>query len=220
MKTNHLKFALNIRLPRDGTLPEWVELIPAGEHVIGRDNRKWINPAPDDIVDAFYENRADLPIDWEHATEKKAPKGEPAPAAGWIKEMETRDGAVWGRTEWTDKGADDVKNKRYRYLSPVIIFLKKNRRIVGIDSAGLTNKPNLRLAALNQAEKPQNNPQPKETGMEFLKALCRLLELAEDTTEDQALEQVKALKGDLATAQNRARHCRGHRPERQRPEPG
>ncbi len=199
MEKKSLKIALNVRLPEDGTLPEWVELIPAGEIVAGRDGRKWINPTPDQVVAAFYENGADLPIDWEHATEKKAPHGEKAPAAGWIKAMEVRDGAIWGKTEWTDDGAKDVKAKAYRYLSPVIVYRVKDGRIIRIDSAGLTNKPNLHLTALNQEE-----TQTKETGMDLLKAICQALGLADGTTEEQALTKVTALKGELATAENRA----------------
>ncbi|MCP3944679.1 MAG: hypothetical protein GY710_24820 [Desulfobacteraceae bacterium] len=197
--TQKLKIALNVRLPQDGTVPEWVELIPVGDVVVGRDRRRWINPTPEEVVEAFQKNGADLPIDWEHASEHKAPKGEPAPAAGWIKAMEIRDGAIWGRTEWTDDGADDVKNKRYRYLSPVFFYTKQDRRIISITSAGLTNQPNLYLTALNR-----QTTQNEETNMELLKALCRLLGLAEDTTEGKVVEAVTALKGDLATAKNRA----------------
>jgi phage I-like protein len=199
MEKQTLKLALNIRLPDDGSLPEWVELSPAGESVAGRDGRKWINPTPETVVAVFHEDDADLPIDWEHATEKKAPKGEPAPAAGWIKAMELRDGAIWGRIEWTDKGEDDVVNKRYRYLSPVFVFTRHDRRILRLTSAGLTNQPNLHLTALNREE-----TQTEEKEMDLLKAICQALGLADGTTDEQALAKVSALKGDLATAQNRA----------------
>ncbi|MCG8635439.1 MAG: phage protease [Desulfobacterales bacterium] len=203
MEKKSLKIALNVRLPGDGSLPDWVELIPAGELVQGRDGRKWTNPAPDQVVAATmaYQGGADLPIDWEHATEKKAPKGEKAPAAGWIKvkTMEVRDGAIWGETGWTDDGTRDVQKKAYRYLSPVLVYRVKDRRIIRLDSAGLTNKPNLHLTALNQAQ-----TQTEETGMDFFKAICKALGLADGTTEEQALAKVTALKGELATAENRA----------------
>lgn len=206
MEKTQLKIALNVQLPEDGTLPEWVELIPAGDIVRGRDGRKWTNPTPDQVVIAFQENSADLPIDWEHATEKKAPRGEPAPAAGWIKAMEIRAGAIWGRIEWTDKGADDVTNKRYRYLSPVFVYTVSDLRIVRLTSAGLTNQPNLHLTALNSETLGHENPQPeeKENGMDFLKALCQALGLADGTSEEQVIAKVKDLKNDLATAENRA----------------
>lgn len=196
-KNSKLLIAFNVRLPKDGTPPEWVELIPAGELVIGRDSRQWINPTPEQIVAAFLKNAADLPIDWEHATETKAPNGDKAPAAGWITAMEVRSGAIWGKTEWTDDGADDLKNKRYRYLSPVFFYTKKDHRIIQITSAGLTNQPNLHLTALNRQTK-------EEADMELLKALCKLLGLADDTTEDKVVETVTALKGDFATAKNQA----------------
>ncbi|WP_254591864.1 phage protease [Candidatus Williamhamiltonella defendens] len=56
----------------------WLELIPVGEQITGRDGRSWVNDPPQGMVDAFQANHADLPIDIEHATELKAPKGDPA----------------------------------------------------------------------------------------------------------------------------------------------
>ncbi len=79
-----------------GAPPEWLPLVPAGEF-IGRDGRQWLNDNPDAIVEAHNRAAVDLPVDWEHATEHKAPIGEEAPAAGWISTLEIRDGAVWGQ---------------------------------------------------------------------------------------------------------------------------
>ncbi|ATW30227.1 hypothetical protein BJP41_07750 [Candidatus Williamhamiltonella defendens] len=78
-------FALNTELrplleataAQKGT-PLCVELIPVGEQITGRDGRSWVNDHPQGMVDAFQANHADLPIDIEHATELKAPKGDPA----------------------------------------------------------------------------------------------------------------------------------------------
>lgn len=70
----------------EGNLPEWVELVPSGQ-VVGRDGRAWINSDPQAIIAAFADSGADLPVDIEHATELKAPLGDPAPAAGWVLEL-------------------------------------------------------------------------------------------------------------------------------------
>lgn len=192
-----LAAALNFQLPA-GQAPEWIELIPAGVAVVGRDGRKWINDAPDTILAAFNASGRELVIDTEHATEIKAPKGDPAPAAGWVKALEIRAGAIWGRTEWTPAGAASVANREYRYISPVFYYDKPTGRIVQLLSIGLTNRPNLRLMALNQEGA---NP-PQEAVM--LKKLLKALGLAEDASEETALNAIGTLQGDLSTARNSA----------------
>lgn len=182
----------------DGEIPEWTELIPAGQ-VTGRDGRSWNNSDPSSILAAFAASGADLPVDLEHSTELKAPQGEPAPAAGWVKELQNRDGAVWGRIDWTDNGRELVASKSYRYLSPVIVYQRDNGLIVGLSSVGLTNRPNLRLPALNQ----QLDNQLTEEAMD-LKQLLAVLGMSETATFAEALNRITAMKGDLATALNRA----------------
>ena len=178
-----------------GQAPEWVELIPAGR-VTGRDGRSWLNSRPEDILAGFAALGADLPVDIEHSTELKAPGGDPAPAAGWVKELQNRDGAVWGRIEWTDSGRELVASKAYRYLSPVIVYQRDNGLIAGLSSVGLTNRPNLHLPALNQQ-------QDVEDEMD-LKQLLAALEMPETATFAEALNKIAAVKGDLSTALNRA----------------
>lgn len=177
-------------------VPEWVELIPAGQ-VRGRDGRSWSNSQPQGILDAFASLGMDLPVDLEHATELKAPKGEPAPAAGWVKGLEMRDGAIWGRVEWNPTGRELISGRQYRYLSPVILYQKDSGLIAGLTSVALTNRPNLNLQALNHQT---GTIDPKEHPM--LKALLAALALPEDATTEQALAKITLLKTDLATAAN------------------
>lgn len=186
--------ALNVEIPA-GPVPEWIELIPAGPSIAGRDGRKWVLDRPDDIVAAFNQDERDIVIDMEHATEIKAPAGDPAPAAGWIRGIEVRNGAIWGRVEWTPAGAVAIENREYRYVSPVFSYEPGSGRIRQLLSVGLTNRPNLRLQALNRQR-------PKEE--EMFKRLLAAIGLAEDATEDQAVTAVSTLKADLATARNRA----------------
>ena len=77
--------------------PQWVMLIPAGEFS-GRDGRGPFRLADPARVIAATEAlglTAGVPIDYDHATDFAAPKGRPAPAAGWIRELAERDGALW-----------------------------------------------------------------------------------------------------------------------------
>lgn len=185
----------------EGVLPEEVHLIPAGQ-VVGRDGRSWTNHNPQVILDAFAAGGVDLPIDIEHSTELKAPHGEPAPAAGWIRELLIRDGAIWGRAEWNDTGRALVGGKQYRYLSPVILYQRESGEIAGLTSVGLTNRPNLNLQALNQ--QTGSTELPKEEHMD--KALLAALGLPENATVEQALAKIATLNADLATATNQARN--------------
>ena len=57
----------------DGNAPEWVQLLPAGPEIEGRDGRKWRLDDPGHVALSSYDADRDLPIDYEHATEIKAP---------------------------------------------------------------------------------------------------------------------------------------------------
>lgn len=174
--------------------PEWVELVPAGV-IIGRDGRRWINDRPDSIIEAFNTDGKDMVIDWEHASIHKAPRGDQAPASGWITALQNRNGAIWGRVEWTATGRQAVTSRSYRYISPTFVFERETNRIIQLLNAGLTNSPNLKLAALNNQQEKQEN---------VMKNLLKKLGLPETADEAAALNAVQKLKSDLAVATNRA----------------
>ncbi|GAP66271.1 Mu-like prophage I protein [Mizugakiibacter sediminis] len=191
------RFALNVELmpSAEGAAPTWVELIPAGPDVVGRDGRRWtFDPAAADaVLAAFAQRGIDLLIDWEHASETRAPNGLEAPAAGWTQQLELRDGnALWGRVEWTPRAAQQIADREYRFLSPVFEYEPATGRIVRLVSAALTNKPNLPLKALNQ-----ENP-----SVSLSAALAAALGLATDATDEAAVAAVNQLKA-TATAANR-----------------
>jgi phage I-like protein len=190
--------ALNFELTADAAgVPAEVMLIPAGATIQGRDGRTWRNPNPQGVVDFFALNRSDIPFDVEHSTHHKAPNGDPAPAAGWVKGLNVRaDGSVWGAVEWTPRGLELVRNREYRYYSPVFLYETETLIIRGIASVGLTNKPNLDVLALNREE--------KEFDMKFPKQLLDLLGLPEDATTEQVVAACQKMKADHATALNAA----------------
>lgn len=190
--------SLNFELPTDGGLPEWIELIPAGQVITGRDGRTWINDRPDIVLQSFAAEGKDLPIDWEHSSELKAPEGEPAPAAGWISQLELREGgAIWGRVSWTDRGAESIASREYRYLSPVFRFEIESRRIFRITSCGLTNQPNLFLNALNSEHHT-------EVSTMNLAELLAGLGLPATATFQDAMNRIGQIKAEHATALNQA----------------
>jgi len=106
-------------------------------------------------IAAFVEHGTDIPIDYEHQTLGGAyasPSGQ-APAAGWIKSLRavTPEEAVidadrpaaglWAEVEWTPSAAEQLRGRQYRYLSPVALVRRADRRLTGLHSAALTNKP-------------------------------------------------------------------------------
>ena len=98
-----------------------VHVLPAGKFS-GRDGR-----GPYELVDApavieATRRRAGegrMPIDYDHAIDLAAPKGLPAPAAGWFKGLQARADGIWALVEWTERAAAMIRAKEYRYLSPV-----------------------------------------------------------------------------------------------------
>lgn len=200
------RLALNIDLSGYDSAPEFVELIaapdPATQRIVGRDGRAWLFDVAGQnaVQDNFRAGAVDLPIDWEHSTQHLAPKGEPAPAAAWIEAIEVREGgSLWGRVNWTERGAEQVTSKAYRYLSPVFDYEPDTGRIVQFVSAGLTNKPNLFLTALNQEETTM------QRSALLAAAIAASLGLKEDATDDAvatALNALKKDKDDTATALN------------------
>jgi phage I-like protein len=172
---------------------QWLPMIPAGT-AEGRDGRKWFNNNPDAIVAAFDTK---LPFDVEHATEIKGPKGEDADAYGWIVALENRNGEIWGGVEWNENGDWKIKDKRYCFYSPAFSHDSQSN-IIAIVSAGLTNKPNFRVPALNRSENQE------DTTMPLPKALADALALPETATEQDAVAAIGTLKSAEQVALNRA----------------
>ncbi|WP_028319339.1 phage protease [Desulfobulbus elongatus] len=191
-----LPLALNFETTESG-LPERIDLLPAGNRIVGRDGRSWNNPNPGAVAERVNGTGIDLVLDVEHATELKAPKGEPAPAAAWLHDLRVeQDGRITAAIRsWTPAGEAAVLNREYRYISPAVTYDAKTMVIVGISSAGLTNKPNLPLTALNHEQSEEDT---------MLKKLLAKLALGEDATEEMALNAIGRLQTDLQTALNSA----------------
>lgn len=190
--------SLNTELSGDGEVPTEIELIPPGETLVGRDGRVFVNDDPVAVVNALKARGIDLVIDFEHGQELRAPNGEAAPAAGWGSDFWCKpDRSVWAKVSWTPRGHDAIKNREYRYLSPVLLCNRETMCIRSLASVGLVNKPNLFNKALNREH---NNSAREELLM--LKKLLAKLGLPENATEEQALNALGKLQGDLQTALN------------------
>jgi phage I-like protein len=194
------------------TAPEWIELLPAGVFY-GRDGRgpfRLDDPAAVIASTTALQMNAGLPIDYDHATDFGAPEGRPAPAAGWIRELEQRGGAVWGRVEWTARAASSIVAREYRYVSPVFQFDQKDGVVTRLLRAGLTNNPNLHLTAIAASRTAAANNDTKDEQMEFpTQELRELLSLESDATVADVVAKVRELRaaGDAASSQSTSTHA-------------
>ncbi|GHV76495.1 Mu phage protease GpI [Spirochaetia bacterium] len=183
--TGSLFLSLNFE---SGTLPNSIELIPAGVSIQGRDGRKWKNGQPQKVVLNSMARLSKLVIDENHATDLSAPKGGASPAMGWMTNLRTGEGgSIQADVEWTKRGEQAVLNKEYSFISPVFLHDDQGE-ITTVLRAALTNSPNLQLPALNSEQPEKNN---KEALMN--KALCTALGLSESATEAEILAAVTAL---------------------------
>lgn len=85
----------------------------------------------------FKGRQLQIPVDYEHQTLQDVQ----APAAGWIKELVLKRDGIYGIVDWTERAIEYLKNREYRYCSPVIQVRKSDRKAVLLHSVALTNKP-------------------------------------------------------------------------------
>ena len=193
-----------------------VLLVPAGEFT-GRDGRPgkgltWkLSDTQGQELAAQLNARHQVVhfnFDYEHQALLSEKNGQPAPASGWATDFEWRagDGLYALKVQWTDKAQQMIDGGEYKYISPVIAYDGATGVVSGIVNAALTNIPSLemspvatqtmaRLSALHFSQ-----PTEQSTMNEVLKALLESLGLtvSEETTKDQAVAAVAALKAKAA----------------------
>ena len=206
---------------REGEIPARVLVAPWGQVESSNGNFLVDEQSGAMVVEAFEQHGTDIPIDYEHQTlggTYASPSGQ-APAAGWIKKLEVvpHEGII-ALVEWTDSAREQLATKEYRYLSPVAMVRKRDRRMVALHSAALTNKPAITgmNPIVNRADEPQIHDQAVEAlrcrleldpdadlGALLTSACRRLDELAEQLKAKAAEERVLlALRaGKLTEAQ-------------------
>ncbi len=169
-------------------VPEEVKLIPLGQVRSQRGDFLVDKESYRLIREQFKNRKLDLVIDYEHQTLKDVQ----APASGWIKDLRLGDDAIIGKVEWTDQAKAYLAHKEYRYLSPVIIARKSDKKVIGLHSAALTNTPAIdgMFAIVNSID--AEDFEGGEHSME-LKELIGLLGLQEDATKEDVLASIRAL---------------------------
>lgn len=208
-----------------------LKLLPAGEFR-ARDGRPtecaaWhMDAAIANVLVAAAAARA-VPycIDYEHQSLNAAKNGQPAPAAGWFRTLEWRDGEGLYATdvEWTERASAWIAAKEYRFLSPVFGYDDQGN-VTFVLNVALTNNPALdcldevqlaaasvllaSLSATAGASPAETNPEDIIME-ELLEQLRWLLNMPVGATVDEVQAQLQKLidtlsegKGVAATSVN------------------
>ncbi len=154
--------------------PEYIRVLPLG-YISSEKGDFLVDSESFRMMKEHMEHRAvDIVIDYEHQTLRDMQ----APAGGWIKELILKNGGIFAKVEWTTKAKNYLQNREYRYLSPVVMVRKKDRKALQIHSAALTNTPAINgMMPIVNSVKP---PLQADTQLnEMQKKICRMLNLSE-----------------------------------------
>ena len=163
------------------------------------------------VIERFKSRGKPPVIDYEHQTLKKEQNGQPAPAAGWIRDLRWVDGqGLYAVAELTARARDYIKAGEYLYFSPVFEYDEATGTVLAVHMGALTNDPGISgmeplslVAAATAAFLPPNPPRQEPSVNPLLKALLAALGLPETTPEPAAIAALTAL-GPLQPLQARA----------------
>lgn len=219
--TPHLSPIANRAADGTFTLREdgWVQLVPLGDYPHAESGKVQVcdSQALSSMANRYRADAArmgnrwpGLLIDQDHFSYDPQKSSE---AMGWVDDVQTNTDGLWGKVRWTDAGAAAVKNGRYRFISPAwlptdCVALDKDRvRPLRLDSAALTNTPNMRGMApiSNRTDSPAGTVPAVSTRKEPqpMKDIAKTLGLPDDATPEAVSAAVAELKTSNIALKNR-----------------
>lgn len=175
----------------DANRRQWVHILPSG--IVQTVDKRGPYQVPDPaaiIRKSFAEAKATngvISVDYDHSIDLAAPKGQPAPAAGWISQMQVKSDGIWALVEWTPKALQKVVDREYRFISPVFTS-GASKTVERILRVSLTNDPNLTMVALNSVQKDISM-----SDQSFISRLRTTLGLDASADEAAVLDKVSKL---------------------------
>lgn len=182
----------------DGTPPEWLHLLPAGTFR-GADGRgPYTVKNAQKLIEASMAG-GPLVLDENHATDHALKDGKPAPAQGWIVELQARADGIWGRVEWTPSGIALMASKAYRGISPVFIHARTGGEVYSLLRAALTNAPNLPQLSTLHSQEPEMDLSKLRGALGLPDDADEAAILAAVTAAAQSRQSATALQSQLDT---------------------
>lgn len=159
------------------------------------------------VIERFNQRHNPAVLDYEHQTLRKEDNGQPAPAAGWLRALQWREGSgLWATVELTERAVEYIRAGEYKFISPVFFYDPQTGEVLTIQMAAFTNTPAidgmeplaLRAAATFGFTTDETHEEPS---MKLLAAILAALALPQNTTEDQAIAALNALPPKLDALQ-------------------
>jgi phage I-like protein len=160
-------------------VPDYIRVLPLG-HVSSEKGDFLVDGESFHLMREHMKHRAiDIVIDYEHQTLKDVQ----APASGWIKDLVLKNDGIFAKVEWTDKAKSYLRSKEYRYISPVVLVRKNDRKASQLHSVALTNTPAINgmlpiVNSLNDSSRPDYELDDTQ------KEICRMLNISESDLAD------------------------------------
>lgn len=196
----------DFRKPSDG----WYHIAPTGEYPHPETGLTQLldDTAMQAIVNRFNEdaqrpNFGGVLVDFDHFSYDP---DKSSAAAGWITRLENRPDGLWAQVRWTEGGEHALANGTYRFISPV--WLRHDTvpagpgriRPLRLDSAGLTNSPNLKGMVPLSNRRAELAPSP-EKPKENMKLIATLVGLAAEASEDAICAEITRIKNRATAAE-------------------
>lgn len=149
------------------------------------------------VMAAYRKAGTDIMLDLEHLSLDSDSNNYDPSAYGWCK-LEVRNGELWAvAVTWTDEGAERLRSRKSRYISPAFRFLTDNGRVTEIYNIAICAVPaTYETPALVAASKRVGEKigiLTVEVENMDIKKILAALGLSEDATEADVLEAIKAL---------------------------
>ncbi|MEN6439782.1 MAG: phage protease [Syntrophobacter sp.] len=204
MRTDEdLKLGFFEKMPEEPSIPAEFQVFPSGlVEIEGAEPFLVDDPAMERAIERFRARGLDMVIDYEHQTEG----GDRAPAAGWIKRLESRgNDGLWAIVEWTERARDYLARREYRYFSPVFLVSKERRELSELLRVALTNAPRLNwIKPIVAKSRPRavcphgaamrGKQSTGGKGMEFLKMAAKQVGLPETAGAEEVLGEIGKLR--------------------------
>jgi hypothetical protein len=126
----------------DGALPTEFRIFAAGENDSTKGPALFDEAAAAAVMAEYQKQGVDLMIDLEHESIDETPvRADSKDARGWFK-LEVRNGELWAvDVRWTPDGERRLRERTQRYISPVFLRTKKEKRVVYVLNVALCAMP-------------------------------------------------------------------------------